>query len=309
MQRLTGAFRFIDLNFRMAQSHEIIQKPWMYLSLGFVILTITWLGPLGALVILLGSRPLVWVLIGVILLLYLLSLLIMGEITALRTAQIFASLIRDDGGQNLAEGSMDIYSSYWLDSLIYTLSLPGLTILLGFQALISGSSRSTLAWHKATPLIPPMIALEDLELREAVARLKEIVAKNYLRFQPNYLPVGGIARSVQWVLIFAGIAAGMLTASLITDPFSAGAWRAFFAAGVGLIVSGVFSTAGIAFSTYFRTCYHTALYVWALKVQSSQNGAGERLASPPEILTLALQKKPLQKKAEKEKEGSDATET
>jgi len=303
VQRLSGAFRFIDLNFRMAQTHESIQKPWMYLSLGFVILTIIWLGPLGAILILLGSRPLVWVLIGVFFLFYLLSILILGEVTALRTAQIFASLIRDDD-QNLAEVSMAFFRSCWVDILIYTVSLPGLTVLLGIQSIISKSSQSNLAWRKATPLIPSMIALDDLELREAIARLKEIVAKNYLRFQPDYLPVGSIARSVQWTLTLAGIAAGVFIASLIADPLLVGPWRAFLAAGVGLIVAGVFSTAGIAFSTYFRTCYHTALYLWALKVKDSQSVLGERSASPPEILSQALQKKP-----RKGKEGSDATET
>lgn len=308
MQRLNGAFRFIDLSFQMAQNHEAIQKPWMFLSLGFVILTIICLGPIGALLLLAGSRPLVWVLIGGFFLLYLLSLLIVGEVTALRTAQIFASLIRDDGDQGF-ESPRAIYRTSWLDILLYLLSLPGLTLMLGFQALTSGSSRPNQGWRKAHPLIPPMIALDGFELRESIARLKEFIAKNYLKFQPGYLPVRRIARGVQWLLIVLGVVAGVFSATLIADPLTAGNWRAFFASGVGLVVAGVFSTAGIAFSTYFRTCYHTALYVWALDVQHAQAGSGGRSASPPEILSQALLKKPLETKPMKGKEGSNATET
>ncbi len=304
MQRLKSAFRFIGLNLKMALSHEAIQKPWMYFSLGSVLLTFTWLIPIGMLLIFLGSRALVWILIGVIALLCLLSLLIWGEITALCTAQRFASLIRKHEDQPVLDSPWVVFRAHWMAILVYVLSRPALVFMLGVRESSSKSSRPNQAWKKAHPLIPSMIALEDLELKEAVARLKDIVAKNYLRFQPGYLPVGWVARTVQWVSILFGAAAGVFIAMRIADPLSAGSLRTFWGTGVGLVVIGAFSTAGIAFSTFIRACYHSALYVWALEIQDAQIQSGDRTASPPEILSQAMWKKPTNRK-----ERSDAAET
>ena len=304
MQRLNGAFRFIDLNFRMAQNHEAIQKPWMFLSLGGILLTLFWWIPLGVLIVGLGSRPFAWVLVGLILLLYLLSLQIWGEITALQTSQIFAGLVHEEVDYEAAQPVKGIFQSPWSAVLAYALSVPGLTLMMGFQEIISGSSRPEQAWMKVHPLVPPILALEGSGLQAAVKRVKQIVQDNLLRFQPGYLPVGWVARGIAWVSILVGAAAGVLIAGRLADPILSSSWRAFLAVSVGMGVLGIFSMGGIAFSTYFRTCYHTALYVWALAVEGAQRESREGLASPPEILSRAMTKKPKQRK-----EGSDATKT
>jgi len=304
MQRLKGAFRFLDLNFRMAQVHETLQKPWMYFSLGGLVLTGFWLALIVGLIFVLPSGPVLWIMIGLIVILYHLCLFVWGELTALLTAQIFAGLVRKDVDQMPDSNAGFIFSHYLWDILIYALSVPGLSLIHRVQSLFSRTAAPIQAWMSVHPLIPPVIVLQDLKLREALDRVKEILSKNLLRFQPGYLPVGWVARSIQWILIVAGFIAGLFITTRIADPLSAKSWQAFWAVGAGLVVMGVFSMVGIAFSTYFRTCYHTALYVWVLEVQSTQSGDGEGLASPPEIISKAMRRKP-----EREKEGSDATKT
>jgi hypothetical protein len=304
VQRLESAFRFVDLNFRMAKSHEAIQKPWMYLSLGGGVLTLLSMASLGVLLVGVGSRPFVWILIGVMALCYLLGLQVWGEITALRTAQIFASLIQDGEDYQPAGSSMRVFATHWAKVLVYVVSLPCLSLILGLQEVFSGPSRPKQAWKKVHPLLLPLLALEGLGLRESFNRIKEIVEANLLRFQPSYLPVGLIARGVEWALALVGAAAGVFIAARIADPLTAGPWRAFGAASVGLAVAGLFWMGGIAFSSFFRTCYHTALVVWALNVEKAQKRQGEGSASPPEIISRAMRKKP-----RSGKEGSDATKT
>ncbi len=304
MQRLSAAFRFIDLSFRMAQKHEALQRPWMFLSLGGAALTVLYLVPLGVLILGLGSQPLAWVLIGLILSLYLLSLAAWGEITALQTANIFAGLIQQNDAQKLTHPETGLFANPWLAVLIYVVAAPGLTLLLGFRELISRETRPDQAWIKAHPLIPPILALEGGGLKEAVERVKEIVAENYLRFQPGFLPVGWVVQGAAWAAFLIGAAAGALIAGWVADPMFTNTWRAFAAVGVGLAVLGIFSLGGLAFSTFFRTCYHTALYVWALSVEANQRPPSGRHASPPDILNQALTKKPKEKK-----EGSDAAKT
>lgn len=304
MQRLKSAFRFVDLNFRMAQSYEAIQKPWMYLSLGGGLLTLLCLASLGVLLVAVGSRPFVWILIGVVTLFYLLSLQVWGEITALRTAQLFAGLIQDGEDYQPTGSSMRVFTTHWAKVLVYVLSLPGLNLILGLKEVFSKPSQPKTAWKKVHPLVPPLLALEGFGLRESVNRIKEIVGANLLRFQPSYLPVGLIARGVEWASTLVGAVGGVFIATRIANPLTAGHWRAFGAVSVGLAVAGIFWMGGIAFSSYFRTCYHTALYVWALRVEQAQKKPGEGSASPPEIISLAMHKKP-----RSGKEGSNATET
>ena len=304
MQRLNNAFRFIGLNFRLALKHEAIQKPWMFLSLGGILLTLFWWIPLGVLIMGLGPWPFAWVLVGLILFLYLMSLQIWGEITALQTAQIFANLVHEDADYRAAHPVKGIFQSPWPAVLAYVLSVPGLTLRMAFREILSGSSPTDQAWMKVHPLIPPILALEGSGLQAALKRVKQIVQDNLLRFQPGYLPVGWVARGIAWISTLVGAVAGVLIAGWLADPILSSSWRAFLAVSVGMSVLGIFSMVGIAFSTYFRTCYHTALYAWVLAVEGAQRVSREGLASPPEILSRAMTKKPKQRK-----EGSDATKT
>ena len=304
MQRLNRALRFIDLNFRMAQENEALQKPWMYLSLGGGLLTLLWFVPLGILVRWLGAWPLVWVLIGLMVPVYLWSLLVLGEITALYTAQIFAAVIAEDPDASFDDAPMAVYSAHAISVLVYKLAAPGLSLLIVFQDLFGTASQPRSAWQKAHPLIPPVLALEGVDLRTAVEKIKSIIADNLMRFQPDYLPVARLGQAAVLVMTLIGLIAGGFLAAWIGDPLFAASWRSFMAVGAGLAAAGILSLAGIAFSTYFRTCYHTALYCWALKVQTARKGTGAGVAAPPEILSRVLSLQP-----KDGKEGSDATKT
>ena len=312
MQRLTNALRFIDFSIRMALKYEALQKPWMVLSLSAGVLTALWLLPLGLLIRWLGSWPIVWVLVGVIILLYVGYLRILGEITALRTAQIFSGLINGGEGAAFDESPMAVFNTHGGDVLLYMLAAPGLNLLLAFQELFSKPSQTALTWKKAHPLIPPIIALEDLNLKGAIEAVKAIVTENLLRFQPGYLPVGGVARVVEWGLILIGFTIGGVLSAKIAEPLFAASWRSFFAVGTGLVAAGILSVAGIAFSSYSRSCYHTVLHTWACKVQAVQGTPGAAVAAPPEILSAAMTKNVKdgsRKGPEDGKEGSDATKT
>jgi hypothetical protein len=301
VKRLNSAFRFIDLSFRLAQSHEAIQKPWMLLSLGGAALTLLWLPAMAALILFWGSRPFAWILVGLILLLYLMSLAAWGEITALQTAQIFAGLIRENTEQEAPRAEKSILQESWLAVLMYALSIPGLALLFGLQKLFKGGSDPEREWIRAQALVPPILALEGASLGEAVSRVRELVAKNLLRFQPGYLPVGSVACGMACGSILVGAVAGGLVAGRLASPNFAPTRMAWIAVCVGMGVMGIFTMGGIAFSTYFRTCYHTALYIWAQDVEAAQKGTP---VSPPEILSQAMVKK-----AKDRKEGRDATET
>lgn len=293
MLRLKYALRFINLSFQAAQKDEVIQKPWMYLTLGSLALSFFWLLPIAIMILWIGPRPVVWIVIGFIFLVYLLSLLAWGELSALPTAQIFSKIIEEGQSDFDQEQAGDIFSRYWLDVLLYILSLPSLRLTLGFQDLFYISSKEPGAWKKALPLLPPIIVLEDLKLRDAIQRVKTIVQGNYLRFQPGYIRVGLVSIFVEWVLIIAGSAIGVFLAAAIADPLTSGPWRLLFAVVTGMLIFGIFSTLGIAFSTYFRTCYQTALYLWALWIEAARQEGVDGQVSPPEILRQAMLLEPL----------------
>ena len=316
MQRLSRAFRFINLSFRMALKHGALQKPWMYLSLGGIILTLLWLLPIGVLIRWLGSWPLAWVLVGAAIVFYLWSLMIWGELTALRTAQIFAALIQEGGGLPEDDPALAVFRAYGREILLYVLAVPGLNTEIAFQEWFAKPSPSQPAWKKAHPLIPPIIALKDLNLQGAIEALKAIVGENLLRFQPGYLPVAVVARGVAWIMVILGFIVGGFITVRIADPLFAASWRSLLAVSAGLGAVGVLSMAGMAFSTFSRACYHTALYAWALAVQEAHKVPGGAAAVPPEIISQAMSKNPIPGSGpdpvagvKDKKEESDATET
>jgi hypothetical protein len=276
----------------MAQKHEALQKPWMYLSLGGILLTLLWLLPMGVLIRWLGSWPWAWVLVGLLILFYWVSLWVWGEITAVHTAQIFAAVISKDGSISADEPALAVLKAHGVDLLVYVLSLPGLTLVIVWQELFAGQAQSSSAWKKAHPLIPPIVALKDLHLKPAIEEVKTTIDENLLRFQPGYLPVAWVARGGAWIAILLGLLAGWLIAVRVANPLFTASWRSWIAVGIGLAAAGTLSLVGIAFSTYFRTCYHTALYAWALDLRAARDLPGEPGVAPPAILAQAMSKKP-----------------
>jgi hypothetical protein len=143
-------------------------------------------------------------------------------------------------------------------------------------------------WFPARTLALPVTALEDLHLKDTLARLRQIVHENLLRFRTNLIPVHPVAAVVQILLTAGGIVLAFVIGTRIADPQTAGAWQRVLAAGIGMLIAWFPTMIGILFGSFTRICYATALYEWTQNVAAARESGQAAKAQPPAILSQAL---------------------
>lgn len=292
MQKLKYALRFIKFSFQRAVENEQLQKPWMIFSLGSLVLILAAAIPLALVVGLIGLPPIGMIFIGLISTFLLFGLRIFGEVTALSTSQIFNNLIRFDADPETpgeSEPFLDVLARSGNDVAYFRLTYPILRLFYQVRGTISKEPQDVPTWLNAGGLVLPMIAVEQLATDEATKRVSDMIDGNLLRWQPSFIPVDIFSRIIEGVTTVAGIVLGFVVGIAIARPTLYGSWRMLPGCLVGLLIASVFTVVGIAFSTFIRACYHTALYCWAENVAAAQQSGGMTQVSPPKILRQVLE--------------------
>ena len=287
MQRLTYAFRFIKACFTLAFQNPPLRRPWSYLWMGGVSLLSFWLFPLGVVVLIIGLRPGGMILIGLFIILLLFGLLSWGEVTALETCRALDALT----GVEVHPDELSVQKqefSRWQDALLWVLMLPGLAVIHAFDRAFRPEQAEKNDWLSASYLILPVVSLEDLGLTEAQERTKQLVSDHSLRFHPDLVGIRPVVGVMQWLLMLVGTILGFWVGLRIADPLTAGLLSRLMAMAAGLALAGLLTLLGIFFSSFTRACYYTALYQWALNVESARTFGDASQGVPPAILSQVL---------------------
>jgi hypothetical protein len=297
VQRLNYAFRFIKACFHLVVKHARLVKPWISLWMGGISLLIFWLIPLGAVITLLGLTPLGMVLIGLISILLLYSLLMWGEVTALETSRAFDAITRGDFIQVESTAQTPEFA-HWNDIALWTLMLPGMELLRFFNPVFRPAKADKYDWLGASYVVLPVIALEDLNLAEAEARIKQMEGDHLLGFRPELIGISPVVGVLQWSLILAGGIAGFWVGLIMADPVTAGVLSRLLAIAIGILLSGNVALIGISISSFSRACYYTTLYQWALTIEGAPHTGDTSRSLAPALLSQVMRKtKPSEKEA------------
>ena len=291
MQKIKNAFVFINAVFSKASTDKNLKKAELILGLGsLAILLVAFL--LMALIIrFVGLLAPGLILIGLVGIFGLVGLILWGEITALAVCQACVSPAPEVTDESRDDLLAKVISSHWIDAGVFTLSMPFLQAASTIKQLFSSARELENAWMEAANLVLPIISLDDLNLAAAIARVKQVVHDNLMRFRSNFVPVEVVSRVIQWLAAAVGLASGVLVGLSIGEPASSEPGQIFLGLGAALLVSGFFTAAGITFSVFVRACYQTALYQWVRNVESARESGETEKAAPPEILRQLLSKK------------------
>jgi len=291
VQRLRYAYRFIKSSFSQAIKEPRLRKPWFNLWMGGISLTIVWLLPLGAVIVLIGLDPLGMTLIGLLSILLLVSLLVWGEVNALDTCRVFDAQLRGDQGPGKT-GTEDRTQdfSHWKDAALWLVSLPGLKLRRLLTQVFRSKTEDPLVWLEAAYLMLPVISLEDHNLVEATGRIKHILQENLLRFNQGLFAVSPLAGIIQGILVVSGALLGFWVGFAIADPATSSGLSLLFAAAIGVFLGSILALLGIFFSSFNRACYYTTLYNYALSVEAASLSGNTEQRTPPAILSQVLRK-------------------
>lgn len=295
MQRLKYAFRFIKACFSLALKHPRLLKPWLNLWMGGISLLMLWLIPLGAVLTLVGLTPLGMILIGLISILLLYSLLMWGEVTALETSRVFYAITRGDFIQPEALEETPEFA-HWKDIALWILMLPGMELIRFFNQVFQPSKAEKHDWLGGSYLMLPVIALEQLNLAEAIEWIKHLDRERLLTFHPELVGISPVVGFLQWLLILAGGIVGFWVGLIMADPVTAGVLSHLLAVAIGILLAGSLALAGISFSSFNRACYYTTLYQWVLNVEMARSSRDTSHGLAPALLSQVMRKKKPSKK-------------
>jgi len=146
----------------------------------------------------------------------------------------------------------------------------------------------TLAWAQAAYLVPPVIAIENLSLKDALHRTAQIVADRLLRMGSGLIGVRAYNQALSGLLALLGLGLGLaVAAGLRASPA-----RAVTAFNLELYTgAALFSLCGllaVVLSAFTSTAYHTSLYVWALSVERARQAGGQQNVTAPAYLSTVL---------------------
>lgn len=287
MQHLRYALRFINACFALTLKHRRLRSPFFHLWMGGMALIILWLVALLIVVAFFGIRPLGLVLIGVLISLLLFCLLAWGEITALETCLIFDDLTWMDQG---LPGSSQAKQDYarWYEVLFWVFLQPGFWIIRLFNQAFRPQHVEKSNWLSAAYLMLPVMTLESFRLREAIDRIKQLVANRLIRFRHDLVAVRPLSRVVQSLFILLGAGVGLWVGLKIADYKTARLLSRLIAVAVGTLIAGVLTLLGTSFSSFNRACYYTTLYQWILSVENARMMGDPSHSPPPEILSQVM---------------------
>jgi hypothetical protein len=286
---LKYAFRFIWASFSLAFEKVQLQEQWLHIAIGNLALLLIWFLPLGLTVGLIGIRPVGMIFIGLVSIFMLFSFYLWGEITIEYASKMLADFSREKPVSESEETPKQSLFEHWNNILIWSLIKPVLGLQFNSGRLFWPERAEKYPWFESHALVIPIISLENLNLKETVSRIEEMIAGHLLRFKPGFVKVDLVARVVCWVMGFIGIMIGLSVAIFVADPLSADPWQRILVLGIGLLIAWFFLTLGHIFSAFTRSCFHTALYQWVMNVKAARESGDPAKAVPPDILRQSME--------------------
>jgi len=155
--------------------------------------------------------------------------------------------------------------------------------------ILRGLTRAVEAlWTEAALLVLPAMVIDDLNLKDGLARIVKITKENLLL-------IGISTVGVRFVTGLIGFLLGVIGFAI---AFAIGGGAAYVSGGstaisiVGIVIGALiffaFVMVASIFSSYTNTAYHTCLYIWAREVETAKASGSSVPVMAPAPLAAAL---------------------
>jgi hypothetical protein len=143
-------------------------------------------------------------------------------------------------------------------------------------------------WTEAAALVLPAMVIDDLNLKEGLARIWNITKNNLLLIGISTVGVRFVTGLIGFLLGFGGFVIGALI----------GGGAAYVAGGInvlsviaimiGALIFFAFVMVASVIGSYTTTAYHTCLYIWARDVEKAQAAGQSMDVAAPAPLAAVL---------------------
>ncbi len=127
-------------------------------------------------------------------------------------------------------------------------------------------------WTEASYLVLPAMVIDDLSLKDGLAKILKITKENLLLVGISTIGVRWVTGLIGFVLGVIGLVLGLGIFYVSTAVLGFGTLGLIVGIGFGVIVGSIFFMVASVIGTYTTTAYHTCLYVWARDVEKANVG-------------------------------------
>lgn len=297
MQSFSRGWGFLKQAWSMAFKDKDLLKPSVYALVVGMIISVIGIIPILITAVTLGSGQIGRIIIGVLgILLMFIQFTVTYLFSAMTIHLIYGYLTKGDG--RMSEGWAIVRRDFF-----DILTLAAVSTVMGMlRSMASNNKRNSLfagilrslmrtleaLWTEAALLVLPAMVVDDLNLKDGLARIAKITRENLLLIGISAVGVRFVTGLIGFVFTVIGLgfafAVGGGIASLAADNM------VILVAGIaiGALIFFTFVMVASLFSSYTSTAYHTCLYLWARDVETAKLEGRSLQVAPPAPLAAVL---------------------
>ncbi len=279
MQSFSRGWAFLKQAWSMAFKDKDLLKPSIYALIVGMIISVIGIIPILIVAFAFGGSQIGNIIMGILsAILMFVQFVVTYVFSAMTIHLIYGYLTKGDGRMSEA---WDIVRRDFFDIL----TLAAVSTLVGVlrnmtqgnrkNNVLAGILRSAMRvvealWTEAALLVLPAMVIDDLNLKDGLARIVKITKENLLL-------IGISTVGVRWVTGLIGFVFGVIG---LVIAFAIGGGLAFISNGntvisivgiaTGALIFFTFVMVASLFSSYTSTAYHTCLYIWARDVETAK---------------------------------------
>ncbi|MFZ5877913.1 MAG: hypothetical protein ACOY0R_00935 [Chloroflexota bacterium] len=297
MQSFSRGWSFLQQAWAMAFKDKDLIQPSIYALVVGMIVSVIGIIPIALAAFLLGTETI----FGQAVLFVLGAILVFAQFvvsyvfSAMTVYLIYGYLSEGDGRMDKAWEIVkrDFFDILTLAAVSTVVNLLRKSAQKNSKGLLGGVIRAAMGalealWTEAALLVLPAMVIDDLNLKDGLARIVQIT-KN------NLLLVGIGAVGVNWVTGLIGFVLGLVGAVigfgvgygiiLVSGSATAGIVIGIV---LGALIFFAFVTVASVIGSYTSTAYHTCLYIWARETEKARAEGQTSAVSAPAPLAAVL---------------------
>ncbi len=295
MESLSRGFEFLKQSWKMALADRDLIKPTLLGMLAGFIVTLIGIIPIAFVGIIAGGSDIGnWImgLLGAVLVFV--QYLVSYVFSAMTIYLIYGYLSEGDGRMDKAWA---IVKRDFLDIISLAAASTAVNILKGF---IEGKGRNrnpvrsglanllNAVWTQAAYLVLPVMVVEDVNLKDGLKRVGQIVKDNLVLIGVSFVGVRVVTGLVGFLLGGAGIALGLGVGLGLVSMSGGTPTSTVIGITLGVLIAGLAILAATAIATYTTTAYNTCLYLWARDVERARlaGQTGQNVVAPAPLAAV-----------------------
>ena len=291
MQSFSRGWNFLKQAWGMAFKDKDLLKPSIYALIVGMIISVIGIIPIIITVIAFGGNELGNIVIGVLsAILMFIQFTVTYVFSAMTIRLIYGYLTTGDARMDEA---WDIVRRDFFDIL----TLAAVSTIVGVLRNMANNNRKNnvlgsilrsamraveALWTEAALLVLPAMVIDDLNLKDGLARIVKITKENFLLIGISFVGVRWVTGLIGFVFVVLGLILAFAIGGGIA--FVAGGSTPILVIGItiGALIFFTFVMVSSLFSSYTSTAYHTCLYIWARDVAKAnvEGHATQHIAAP-----------------------------